>query len=80
MLPLPNLLEHLHGRILSNAVIQGSFSAVRRNYDKIFSDLVASLNGMSALSFITCLDSVRRLEDPEVWGTWKMSYPAKLWY
>jgi hypothetical protein len=52
VLPLPNLPERSHGRTLSKAVIQGSFDTVRRNYNNIFSDLVASLNGISALFFV----------------------------
>lgn len=43
VLPLPNLPEHSYNRSLSKAVIQGSFDTVRRDYNNIFSDLVASL-------------------------------------
>jgi hypothetical protein len=61
VLPLPNLPERPHNRSLSKAVIQGSFDTVRRDYNNIFSDLIASLRGMfmSPLQFFSCYTGFR---------------------
>lgn len=68
VLPLPNLPEHSYNRSLSKAVIQGSFDTVRRDYNNIFSDLVASLRGMFIIFCIYLRLSHWLLEDPAAWG------------
>lgn len=50
ILDIPDLHEPPPHHVLSNAVIQGTFSTDRRNYDQIFSELSASLHGQSRLS------------------------------
>lgn len=44
ILDVPGLPDRSE-RILSKAVIQGSFDMARRNYKRIFSDLISSLLG-----------------------------------
>ena len=45
VLDIPNLPDMDHQRELSKAVIQGSISPGRRDYYRIFADLITSLNG-----------------------------------
>ena len=45
VLDIPNLPEKSNERILSKAVIQGSFDSTRRDYSNIFTDLIKSLHG-----------------------------------
>lgn len=45
VLALPDLPERSLSRVLSKAVIQGSFDTSRRDYNKIFKELNASLHG-----------------------------------
>lgn len=44
ILDLPDLPVHASSRLLSNVVIQGTFSMDRRNYRQIFKDLIHSLS------------------------------------
>lgn len=47
ILDLPRLPERSTTGMLSNVVIQGSFSLTRRRYEQIFSELIQSLAGES---------------------------------
>ena len=50
LLDIPDLPNKPLSRVLSKAVIQGSINAQRRDYYRIFADLITSLDGQSSSS------------------------------